>query len=159
MLFRHPAERLLSHALRQVARRRPGVFERLGPHRDAVFHVAPAEFPVAFQLRPSAAAGEVRVKRKADSAGAAATIEGPFGDLLGVFDGGVDADSAYFSRRVTIQGRTEAVVALHNALDAADLDYGDLFGGGAAGRAAGQALEALRRFVAPPDRPEEGQTA
>lgn len=157
--LRAPAEHILSGALRRVADRRPDVFERLGPHVDAVFHVAPDKSPVAFQLRPSATSGAVRVKRKMDTAGAAATISGPIADLLGIFDGSVDADAAYFGRRVVMEGRTEAVVALHNALDAADLDLADLLGGGRPGKAAASALGSVRRIAARLRRLQPGDTA
>lgn len=147
MAFRAPAEQLLTLALRRVAHSRPDVFERLGPHSEDIFHLAPAESPLAFQLRPSATRGMVRLKHKADTAGSTATIEGPLWDLLDVFDGSLDADSAFFARRIVVQGRTDAVVALHNTLEAADLNIADLVGGGRAGAAAAHAASGLRKLA------------
>ncbi len=49
-------------------------------------------------------------------------------DLLALFDGSLDADSAFFGRTVQVDGDTGAVVALHNALEAANLSMTDLLG-------------------------------
>ena len=45
-----------------------------------------------------------------------------------VVDGGGDADSAFFTRRIRIEGDTAAVVALHNTLEAGELTLADLLG-------------------------------
>jgi predicted lipid carrier protein YhbT len=50
--------------------------------------------------------------------------------LLALFDGRCDADSAFFSRRIRVDGDTRAVVALHNTLEAAELTLADLLGVG-----------------------------
>lgn len=130
MTLRDPVERLLTLALRRVARRRPEVFERLGEAGDAIFIVAPTDFPVAFRLRPGGGAGSVEVVRPDDAAPHAARISGPLLTLLALFDGRCDADSAFFSRRIRVDGDTRAVVALHNTLEAAELTLADLLGVG-----------------------------
>jgi predicted lipid carrier protein YhbT len=48
--------------------------------------------------------------------------------LLGVLDGGLDADAAFFSREIRGSGDTETVVSLHNTLEAAALSPSDLLG-------------------------------
>lgn len=130
MLMRPPVEALLSRALRRIARRRPEVFDRLGPWRDAEVVVAPSDFPVCFRLRPDGVRGTVRVIRHDDPAPSAARIRGPLTTLLDLFDGDGDADSAFFSRRIRIEGDTAAVVALHNSLEAAGLSLADILGFG-----------------------------
>lgn len=126
MALRRPPERMLTAALRGLGRRRPEVFERLGPANAAALVVAPTDFPVAFRLRPDGGAGEVEVVRHDDSRPAAARVSGPLLTLLGLFDGACDADSAFFARRIRITGDTSAVVALHNTLEAAELTLTDL---------------------------------
>lgn len=126
MLLRAPPERMLTAALRGLGRRRPEVFERLGAANEAALVVAPTDFPVAFRLRPGRGEGDVQVVRHEDRRPAAARISGPLATLIGLFDGACDADSAFFSRRIRITGDTEAVVALHNTLEAAELTTADL---------------------------------
>lgn len=128
MALRPAPERLLTLALRRIARRRPDVFERLGKAREAAFVIAPTDFPVAFRLRPAGLTGEVRVVRHGDGEPCAARVTGPLALLLSLLDGSADADATFFSRRVRVEGDTEAVVALHNTLEAADLALPDLFG-------------------------------
>lgn len=130
MALRDPVERLLTLALRRVARRRPDVFDRLGEAGDVVFIVAPTDFPVAFRLRPGGGAGDVQVIRRDDETPRDARISGPLTTLLALFDGRCDADSAFFSRLIRIDGDTRAVVALHNTLEAAELTLADLLGVG-----------------------------
>ncbi|WP_332638908.1 ubiquinone anaerobic biosynthesis accessory factor UbiT [Brevundimonas sp.] len=130
MALRDPVERLLTLALRRVARRRPDVFERLGEAGDVIFIVAPTDFPVAFRLRPGRGSGDVRVVRDDGTAPHAARISGPLVTLLALFDGRCDADSAFFSRCIRVDGDTRAVVALHNTLEAAELTLADLLGVG-----------------------------
>lgn len=128
MAFRAAPERVLTAAVRGVAGRRPEVFERLGEARRADFVIAPSDFPVAFRLRPDGAAGEVRVVRRDDPEPCAARITGPLVLLLSLLDGSADADAAFFSRRVRIEGDTDATVALHNTLEAAEISFADLLG-------------------------------
>ena len=130
MVLRDPVERVLTLALRRVARRRPDVFERLGEAGDVIFLVAPTDFPVAFRLRPGGGSGNVQVVRGDDETPHAARISGPLLTLLALFDGRCDADSAFFSRRIRVDGDTRAVVALHNTLEAAELTLADLLGVG-----------------------------
>ena len=128
MAFRAAPERVLTGAVRGVAARRPEVFERLGDARRADFVIAPTDFPVAFRLRPDGRTGEVKVVRHDDDAPCAARITGPLVLLLSLLDGSADADAAFFSRRVRIEGDTDATVALHNTLEAAELSLADVLG-------------------------------
>lgn len=130
MRLRWPVESLLSRSLRRIAVRRPDIFERLGPWREAAIVVAPSDFPVSFRLQPDGSRGTVRVIRHDDPTPAAARICGPLATLLDLFDGGADADAAFFSRRVRIEGDTAAIVALHNTLEAAGLTFADVLGAG-----------------------------
>lgn len=128
MALRGPVEQVLTGGLRRVARRRPKIFERLGAYRDALFVLAPEGWPVIFQLSPQGSAGMVRVARAAAPIAATARVRGRLSDLLGLFDGSVDADAAFFSRSITVEGDIGAVMALHNALEAAELTLADLLG-------------------------------
>ena len=149
MALRAPAEWALSAALRRLARRRPEVFERLGAFGEAAFVIVPDGSPVGFRLAPQGASAGVQVRRRGDRAPCAARIEGPLGALLGLFDGSVDADAAFFSRAIRVSGDIEAVMALHNALEAAELTLADLLGlSGSASDLANAAVRFVRQAAA-----------
>lgn len=128
MALRGPVEHLLTAGLRRVALRRPEVFDRLGRFQDALFVLAPDGWPVVFELSPCAAQGVVRVGPATAPVAATARIRGSLPALLGLFDGSIDADAAFFSRSIRVEGDIEAVMALHNALEAAELTFADLLG-------------------------------
>ncbi len=142
MALRPPVETLLSLALRRVARRRPDVFERLGSFQASSFLLLPNEMPVAFRLTPHGTSGTVQVVRRDDPRPCAARISGPLASLLGLFDGSIDADAAFFSRDIRVDGEVQAVMALHNTLEAAELTFADLLG--LAAPASGLANSGLR---------------
>lgn len=145
---RPPVELALTAALRRAGRLRPDIFERLDSVGDGAFLIAPSELPVSFRLTPRARTGQVRVVRRDDPGPFLARISGPLMELLGLFDGSLDADAAFFSRRIDVTGDTSAVVALHNALEAADLSMADLLGLPSRGRVlAGRGLAALLNVV------------
>lgn len=149
MTLRPPAEWLLTSALGRVAQRRPEVFERLGAFADAAFVIAPDGWPVVFRLAPRGASSGVQVRRRDDRSPCAARIEGPLGALVGLFDGSVDADSAFFSRAIRVSGDIDAVMALHNTLEAAELTLADLLGLSAtAGDVANAAVRLVRQAAA-----------
>lgn len=123
-----PPSALLTFSLRRLARACPEAFARLGEHAEQLYLIAPTELPLAFCLRPAGASGDIWLVPARDAPEAAVRIRGALPDLLGLFDGTLDADSAFFSRRIQVEGDTSAVVALHNALEAADLTLADLIG-------------------------------
>ncbi|MDX9997818.1 MAG: SCP2 sterol-binding domain-containing protein [Phenylobacterium sp.] len=121
-----PAEIVLSHAARRLARRRPDVFERLGEARTAVFLIVPDESPFAFRLEPDGPRARVLILPRERTGLCTTRIAGRLADLLALFDGSLDADAAFFARRVRVEGDTAALTALHNALEAAELELVDL---------------------------------
>lgn len=126
MAGKGPVEAALTSALRGLARARPAIFERLGEARTASFVIAPTELPIVFRLEPDGEAGRVAVRPRGEAGDV--VIRGRLPVLLRLFDGGRDADAAFFSREISVTGDTAAVMALHNALEAADLDLVDLPG-------------------------------
>ena len=116
----------LTDALRRAARVNPDAFARLGAYREAVFIIAPVEAPVDFILEPLGAEGRITAVPRYPRRACAARISGPLLQLLGVFDGSLDADSAFFRRQVRVQGDMEAMTALHNVMDSAEFQIIDL---------------------------------
>lgn len=124
--FTAPAELVLSHAVRRLARRRPEVFDRLGEARSASFLIRPDELPLAFKLVPEGERARVRIVDPQQAGPCTTRIAGRLVDLLALFDGSLDADAAFFARRVRVEGDTAALTALHNAMEAAELELVDL---------------------------------
>jgi predicted lipid carrier protein YhbT len=141
-LLGFPLQAALTHAVRRLARERPEVFDRLGPAREAVLLLCPEGLPLAIRLELCGARSTVSFTRPSRAGRFTAKISGPLPMLLGLFDGSVDADSAFFSRRIKVEGDTAAVTALHNVLDAAELSLFDLAPGPQVLRRAARALGA-----------------
>lgn len=119
-LFLQPA---LSAAYAVMRRRHSGVFERLAELGDALIVIDPVDLPIVFLLRPGGDRPGLRAAR--DGAGATATIRGPLLALIDLLEGRVDGDALFFSRDLVIEGDTEAVLILRNAVDAEEIDVLD----------------------------------
>lgn len=111
---------LLHKIVTHVAKRRPELFERLGNHMSKSFVIDPTNMPFAFLLCPNPKNPQLRAYRRTSLPRHDACIAGTFLTLLDMTDGSLDGDALFFSRALSIEGDTEAVVALRNALD--DLD-------------------------------------
>lgn len=108
--------------LDSILRRHPSLLRRLGIYRDRTVLIDPTDLPFLFRLvlGPGRPHLDVLPRRKAIAG--QATIRGPLAALLGLVHGAYDGDALFFSRDLTIEGDTEAVVALRNAIDDAELD-------------------------------------
>lgn len=111
---------LLARIVREVAVRRPELFERLGRHIHSLYVIDVAELPFVLALRPDPGKPELRAHRRHEALRATSTISGPFLGLLRIVDGRGDSDALFFSRDIRITGDTEAAVCLRQALD--DMD-------------------------------------
>jgi len=123
-----PIGPLLTLSLRRLARRRPGLFERLGEYRAVRYAIDPVDLAFAFCVVPDAERSSVRVVSKGATAASDVLIKGPLLTLLSLLDGTVDGDAMFFSRVISISGRTEAVLALRNTIEDAELRPADLLG-------------------------------
>jgi predicted lipid carrier protein YhbT len=115
-----PIQPILRRMVREVTRKRPELFERLGPHVHSTYLIDVTELPFVLRLRPDPDAPGLTAHRRAEQLNPDATIAGPFSALFDVMDGAADSDALFFSRDITISGNTEAAVCLRSALD--DLD-------------------------------------
>ena len=123
-----PLGPLLTQALRSLARRRPEAFDRLGEFSKAHFLIDPTDLPFAFHVVPDGSATTVRATDKSDPTPSDVVIRGPILLLLGILDGSLDGDALFFHRAISVSGRTEAVVALRNTIEDAELQPSDLLG-------------------------------
>lgn len=98
-------------------------FDRLSDFEGARFLIDPVDLPLAFLLELASEGPEVLTVSDGERPkGVTATVRGPLRALLDLAAGRVDGDALFFNRDLSIEGDTEAVVALRNAMDDADLD-------------------------------------
>jgi predicted lipid carrier protein YhbT len=146
---------VLTRAVRDLARRQPGMFERLGEHRRSLYFIDPTDLAFAFLILPDGAAGEVKVVGKEDSQASDVIVRGPLLSLLGLLDGTLDGDALFFNRGLSIAGKTDALLAMRNAIEDAELKPSDFLGlGGGVGSLADSfvlnAVAVARRFAGTP---------
>jgi predicted lipid carrier protein YhbT len=141
-LSKLPVEFALTRAVRSLRKRRPDVFERLGKYQESIYVLAPTGWPFAFRLTPGTKLQEVRLVDSRRPGPFTVKITGELRRLVGLFDGSYDADSSFFSRMIIIEGATDAALAMHNSLEAAELRPSDLLGlTGLAGNAFNRLLQ------------------
>lgn len=116
-----PLQPILAATLRAVLANHPGIFERLGPHAGKRFGLVPMDLPLAFLLEPLPRRPRITAVRTLP-ARLDVTIRGSIAALIGLVDGGYDGDALFFSRDLVVEGDMEAVVALRNAIDDAQID-------------------------------------
>lgn len=112
-----PLQPFLGVIVRVIAKRRPSLFSRIGTHADKVFMIDPVNMPFALLLRPNAKNPSLKAVRRSKNHRFDARIAGSFLTLFDMVDGRLDGDSLFFTRDLIVEGDTEAVVCLRNALD------------------------------------------
>lgn len=113
---------LLDKALQMMLVNHSDVFERLSCLDDATFAINPTDLPFAFLLRPAHAEPSLTAVPSFDREDVSACIHGSFSVLTSLLEGKVDGDALVFSRELVIEGDTEAVLVLRNAVDGGDID-------------------------------------
>jgi len=117
---------LLGRALSQLAIRlrqaHPELMERMGPYANVTFLIDPTDLPVVFRVRPGNSRPVACFSRLAPAA-CDARIAAPLAVLLAMIQGTLDGDALFFSRDMDIEGDTEAVLALRNAIDSIECDF------------------------------------
>lgn len=116
---------LFDAMLRVVRRRHPDILERMADYGDKAVCIDPVDLPFVILLEPNPEDPRLTVRRSVEPGEAAATIHGPLELLIALAEGKVDGDALFFSRRLVIEGDTEVVVALRNAIDGAGIDLID----------------------------------
>ncbi|HJM49305.1 MAG TPA: SCP2 sterol-binding domain-containing protein [Alphaproteobacteria bacterium] len=116
---------LLRLALDTVVARHPAMFDRLEGLDCPLMLIDPSDLPFRLALCPDAARPSLRLARPGDDEVATASVRGPLLTLIDLMEGRLDGDAVFFSRALVIDGDTEAVVALRNALDGEEIDLLD----------------------------------
>ena len=114
----------LALAVRILKKRHPGLFDRLKGVGAPSFLIDPIDLPFVFLLETDPERPRLTALTEAAAAtqAASATIRGPMMMLIDLAEGRLDGDALFFSRDLAVEGDTEAVVALRNAVDDAEID-------------------------------------
>jgi predicted lipid carrier protein YhbT len=115
----------------RIIDRYPESFDRMSPYASTAFLIEPTDLPIQFCIRLDSSTPIV-CQRHPVTCGWNARIAGPISSLLAMAHGALDGDALFFSREITIEGDTDAILAMRNAIDAAEIDLpyeiGGLFG-------------------------------
>ncbi|OAN52340.1 lipid carrier protein [Paramagnetospirillum marisnigri] len=116
---------LFDAMLRMIRARHPDILERMADYADKPVCIDPTDLPFVILLDPHPEHPALLVRRQIENGEAAAVIHGSLETLVALAEGKVDGDALFFSRRLVIEGDTEVVVALRNAVDGAGIDLID----------------------------------
>ena len=124
-----PLDMALKRFITSLVERHPSLFSRLDDQAQKTFLIDPIDVSIALVLRPDPAMPRLEaVKRAPDGTVVAARdarIAGPLAAMVGMVHGAFDGDALFFSRDIVIEGDTEAVLALRNAVDDAEIDLAE----------------------------------
>jgi len=123
-----PLEVALGLVLRRLHARRPGLFARVAGLGERALLIDPVDLPFSIVLRPGAEPPRLSVVSgdgEGEGEGVCAAVRGPLLTLLDLARGRLDGDALFFARALAVEGDTEVVVALRNALDSAGTDLLD----------------------------------
>ncbi len=116
-----PLDRLLQHVARRVQNNHPAILDRLKPLVGTSFLIRPTDMPHAIRMTVGDGHMDCHIEDEF-LAPADVTITGPLLSLIDMMDGKLDGDALFFSRSLTVEGDTEALLTLRNAIDSDDID-------------------------------------
>ena len=116
-----PLNRVLQHMAKRIQNNHPAILDRLRPLAGTNFLICPTDLP--HDMRLIIGDGHVDCMIEDKFMGPVdVTISGPFISLMDMMDGKVDGDALFFSRSLSVEGDTEALLTLRNAMDSDDID-------------------------------------
>jgi predicted lipid carrier protein YhbT len=116
-----PLEVFLQELASSIVARHPDILERIGRSDFLRFGIDPLDVPFAMMIELRNGAVSVRLVRTLDEDTVHTRITGTLAALIGLVDGDVDGDALFFSREIVVKGDIAAVLALRNAVDAAEI--------------------------------------
>ncbi len=121
---------LARHVLKRIEVLYPEVFSRLTPLEHCRFLIVPTDFHCCFLLSLDEGSPSIDVLPKdKEFPEVDTTISGSLVSLIQLLEGSVDGDALFFSRDLNVQGDTEAVLTLRNAVDSVDISFEEILGG------------------------------
>ena len=116
-----PLEIFLQQRASSIVARHPDILERIGRTDRLRFGIDPSDVPFAVEIELHHSVVGLRVLRSFDERLLHARITGTLAALIGLVDGEADGDALFFSREIVVTGDIAAVLALRNAVDAAEI--------------------------------------
>ena len=141
-----PLNLLLGRLTRRLSDAHPAMLRRLGDHAARRFLIDPVDLPWVLLLLPQDATMTAH-PRHSRAPAHDARIAGTLSAFLAMMHGAEDGDALFFSRDLTVEGDTAAVLALRNAMDDAELDLTEELAA-----LAGPLANPLRRMLAGAER-------
>lgn len=120
-----PLEFLLQRLVDSILARHPRLLDRVDGEGPRRFGIEPLDLPFAMVIETHRGAARLRVVSQLDGQQVDARIAGNLLALLDLVNGRHDGDALFFSRDLLVEGDIEAVLALRNAIDNAELDLLD----------------------------------
>lgn len=118
---------VLADAMRHVERQYPRLSQRLAALDGIRVLIDPTDLPIGFDLHVTEGKATLRVASERPGDGAvAATVRGKLADLAALLEGRLDGDALFFSRRLAVEGNTEAVVALRNVMESEQVNLSEM---------------------------------
>lgn len=144
-----PVRWLAQRIIRSTMRQHPDVSARLAGLAGKRLLVDPSDLPFAFVLELTDSDPRIEVVAQDDDPALPvhATVRGGLADLISLAEGRIDGDALFFSRRLSISGEMELIVAVRNAMDGAEIGLEKLLLGPIGGPFRNLGLRALRRLA------------
>jgi predicted lipid carrier protein YhbT len=142
----------LQRLTKRIVDGHPASFRRMAPYASTTFLIEPIDLPIQFRIRLDGRA-PITCQRRPTPCSWDARIAGPILSLLALAHGTLDGDALFFSREISVEGDTNAILAMRNAIDAAEIDLpyeiAALLGpfGPAARHVAGIAIPVMGRLI------------
>ncbi|MBL4767458.1 MAG: SCP2 sterol-binding domain-containing protein [Rhodobacteraceae bacterium] len=119
-----PLNQILAYVTSRIQHNHPAILDRLRPLTGTDFLIRPTDMPYNIRLTIGECTVDCRIEDEFQ-APVDVTISGPLTCLMDMMEGKLDGDALFFSRSLTVEGDTEALLTLRNALDSDDIDLRD----------------------------------
>ena len=113
---------ILNKIAKNLQRRHPGLIEKLSTYAAQSILINPLDLPYTILLQINEHNIELIFCKPGTRPTYTAQISGAYLDLLELLNGNLDGDALFFSRKLTIDGTTEVVVAVRNILENEEID-------------------------------------
>lgn len=116
-----PMNILIGRICDKMVNNHPSIFERLSEIEEKCFLICPTDLPHNISLT----IGNMNIDARIDDGlqiNNDVIIKGSLLSLLAMLDGKEDGDALFFKRRIIIEGDTEALLTLRNAMDSEDIN-------------------------------------
>lgn len=116
-----PVDFALQKITDNLCKNHPAVLKRLAPLNGKSFLIKPRDLPYKIRLEFEGEKIFAHLDKGNDEP-ADVWISGTLSSLISMLNGDEDGDALFFSRKIAVEGDTEALLTLRNAIDSDDID-------------------------------------